>query len=148
MEYECLVHDIKVINDSLLTFWVNIPIYCKNIKPQTFMFYVYNKTDGKMAFITKIYLIISIKSNIQNTNITLFPNPVIGGEFTLEFDEIITQNSTLIIFNEIGQELISEQITDGIKSKTINVADLSKGIYFYNIITDAGKINAGKFIIK
>ncbi len=147
--YYSEVHDIIVLNDSVLKFKAYLPIVCKEInKPHTFNMYVHNNIDGKLDFVSKIYISGGINNSIQNNNIKLFPNPISNGEFTLEFDEITTQNSTITIFNEIGHEINSVQLNKGISIKTIDVSGLAKGIYFYNIITKDGQINAGKFIIQ
>lgn len=142
------IRDIIIVNDSLITFLLEIPIVCKDIKPETFMFYIYNDIDGKMSFISKVFLGGSINNSAKNTNIKLFPNPISNGEFTLEFDQILKQNLIITIYNEIGQQLKSEQLSDGIKTKTINISEISQGIYFYSISNNSGQINAGKFIIQ
>lgn len=75
-----------------------------------------------------------------NLNLILTPNPAYE---TITIDqEFASENPEYVIFNSLGQNIKKGKIDS---QKSINVDELSRGIYFINIIDDS-KIFSGKFI--
>ena len=66
------------------------------------------------------------KETLKNTtDINVFPNPN-NGNFTIQFDTI-TENNTIEIYSVLGQKVFEKT---EIKTQTIEVSNLEKGIYF------------------
>jgi hypothetical protein len=67
------------------------------------------------------------ESNSLNDLITIYPNPNIG-IFNLE----LTNSSTIIISNSLGQILFNEKLEKG--KQTIDIRNQTSGLYFVKII--------------
>ena len=142
------IHDINIINDSVLTIKVAIPIACKDMDYMLLRGFVYNNVDGFLGFSFNAVLIGSInKSNINNI-IELFPNPVDDGRININFHDIPSKQSTLSIYNSLGQMVLSTKLQKGISNQIISVSELKSGVYFYSLTIDNTKLDEGKFIIK
>jgi endonuclease I/chitodextrinase len=64
----------------------------------------------------------------NNPEINVFPNPN-NGNFTIQFDEI-KENNSVEIYSILGQKVFEKL---GIKSNTIEVSNLEKGVYFIKV---------------
>lgn len=82
--------------------------------------------------------IVNFESN--NLNLVLSPNPAF--EIITIDQEFASENPEYVIFNSLGQNIKKGKIDS---QKSIKVDELSKGIYFINIVDDS-KIFSGKFI--
>jgi len=69
----------------------------------------------------------SIKQNIVNNNINIYPNPTIG-ILNISNEKQIVKNSTITITNAIGQVMLSIPFTS-----QIDISSLSSGIYYLTI---------------
>ncbi len=84
--------------------------------------------DGTTVYhkVRRIY----IKS--KNNPILVYPT-IVSENITVSFDQKITDDAMIYIFDMNGQRLISQQFTPGTKELNIAVSALPKGIYFVNI---------------
>ncbi|AFL80476.1 hypothetical protein Aeqsu_0975 [Aequorivita sublithincola DSM 14238] len=82
-------------------------------------------------------------SELQNYRFSIFPNPVKNELFLNSKNNV--GNLNLKIFNIEGK-LISTQTLDFEKETTVNVSNLSSGIYFLNIEDEKGNSTVKKFI--
>jgi hypothetical protein len=74
--------------------------------------------------------------------VSLFPNPVTNGEFTLKMESYA--NGKLLIYDTEGKLLETHNLTSvstPIKSK------LSSGVYFYDVIVNSKQVYRGKFLM-
>ena len=71
-----------------------------------------------------------------------YPNPVKDG--VIHFSSDSTENTEIKIFNILGKEMISKKL-DG---SSINVSNLSQGVYLAQIIVDGQKAATTKIIIR
>ena len=91
----------------------------------------------------------SIPENYQTSlSITLYPNPTFG-TFTLSYNSQLSParaglNSQLVIMDVLGQEVYTQAITNP-NQTTINVSQLSNGVYFYQL-TNGMETYRGKFV--
>ena len=70
----------------------------------------------------------------NQTNLTIFPNPV-QNVLHLSFDQLDRQ-TTIYFFNQVGQLVMTEQISEGTVLHEINVSDLNTGMYVIYIQSD------------
>ena len=94
------------------------------------------------------FLAISISTGIPtingNSECKLYPNPT-SGTFTLSYNsQLSIPNSQLKIYDVLGQEVYTQPITNP-NQTTINISQLSNGVYFYQLINNKETLR-GKFI--
>lgn len=79
----------------------------------------------------------------KNISITLYPNPT-SDQITLEIKDLSFQKLKFQLFDIQGKLLNQQKITQF--SSAIPFQDLSKGIYFLNILQEETRIKAFKII--
>ena len=75
-------------------------------------------------------------SNNQNVHMDIYPNPAVD-----RLNVTLSQNAEIVIYNIMGQKVMSQEGLAGANS--ININDLTSGIYFVNAGSDTQK-----FIVK
>ena len=80
--------------------------------------------------------------NPQDRSFKFYPNPVKDG--VIHFSSDSTENTEIKIFNILGKEMIYKKL-DG---SSINVSNLSQGVYLAQIIVDGQKAATTKIIIR
>lgn len=90
-------------------------------------------------------LMVNIKNPIVQESLNIFPSPA-WDEITIELtDEMIGQEATLLIFNQIGQQIWQQPITNQERVK-VDVSDFSVGQYFVSIRGE-NNFKSGKVVI-
>ena len=56
------------------------------------------------------------------------------------------QNATIAIYNMMGQEVIRQDVND--THVSVNVSDLTDGIYFYSIIVNGDAVKTSKLVVR
>ncbi|MDV7186496.1 T9SS type A sorting domain-containing protein [Lutibacter sp. TH_r2] len=79
-------------------------------------------------------------NNIENFGV--YPNPVANGEFRITTASSVDKQVS--IFNMLGKQVYSKTVK---ANQTINVANLTTGIYFVNVLEE-GKTATKKLVIK
>jgi hypothetical protein len=97
-------------------------------------------TFGPVTFCTDVTGIKSAKTDDENNNIVVFPNP-----FTnyLNITSKSDNRLQIILFDITSRELLDEQFSNSISIKT---DELAKGFYFYKIINKNKTLEAGKIV--
>jgi len=75
---------------------------------------------------------------IDENKLQLFPNPadeVLQVNFKIKNNE----NSSIVVFNSLGQKIYSETITDNLSNFKINTTNFINGVYFCSI-SEGGKL--------
>ena len=85
-------------------------------------------------------VILDVESVADNNNMEVYPNPA---------NDVINVKGLDIqcieIYNTIGSKVISKNVVD---SESINIADLTSGIYFVRIIDKQGNTTTTKIVKK
>jgi hypothetical protein len=76
----------------------------------------------------------------------VFPNPA-KNEITIMFEKESGINTTIEVFDLLGNIMLNENIIPKIKQETISISQLSSGIYFYKIISGNEMLDKGKLAI-
>jgi len=79
--------------------------------------------DGKAVF-SKI---INVNYSAEQTRLSVYPNPVVGGTANLQ----LTKPSTVLLYNSEGRIIASKQLPAG--KQTFNMAGLAKGVYYFKV---------------
>ena len=97
-------------------------------------------TSGSCSLTT---LAVGIKENFMNRNISISPNPT-NGLLNINFSSI-SQNTKIELYNSIGALVLTETMIN--KNNTINMSDLSNGIYFMKVL-EGNKVVEVKKVVK
>lgn len=89
------------------------------------------------------YQVSGLATTSSNTNLQVYPNIALNSTITVSFNE--NSASEVNIFNNLGQLVKSYNTINS--GSTLNIDDLSSGIYFINIKTKAGS-STTRFIKK
>lgn len=91
------------------------------------------KTDGSFEYTHSVVASLKKEGNTQTIN--LFPNPIIEGNATLEITSTIDKESSIRVFDAIGQLIYTKKldIQKGINTYSIETQDWSSGIYYIHI---------------
>ncbi len=77
------------------------------------------------------YSILKVSFSTIKTEFTTYPNPSVGGNFSLDIDEYILEaNPQLQIFDRMGQKLVDRKLND---SSSLNISNLTSGLYIVKI---------------
>lgn len=80
---------------------------------------------------------------VKQSQISLYPNPS-NGSFRVSTNDL-PENSKLIIFNSLGQQVLIQTLENG--ENTIELKTQS-GIYIYRIVNSQQELRTGKLVIK
>lgn len=87
--------------------------------------------------------VLSTESFVSNNNIKIYPNPVIN---ILNVETPFTGVLSLKLINDLGQVVLKQNQAGS--SMSLDVSNLSKGLYFLNINSEEGNSQTIKFIKK
>jgi hypothetical protein len=136
--------------DALLIGWNSLPLlrsnvpfsagnsnYCNGASARTSLAATYNWyiTDGGLDCTS-----LGTES-FEANNILLYPNPT---SELLHIETKINEVFKISVFNQLGQEVVKK--TELNENKSIDVSNLSKGLYFLNIDSEDGNTQTIKFI--
>jgi hypothetical protein len=83
-------------------------------------------------------------------SVKLFPNPN-NGKFTIQLANSykLTANSSLEVYNMLGEKIYSTSFTINYSQFTIDLGPKSAGVYMYRVLTETGDlVSEGKFVIE
>lgn len=80
--------------------------------------------------------ILSIPEIAQELKIKLYPNPATQ-EITLEWDAAL--NETIVIYSLDGRKLKEQEIYSDERKATLNISELTRGVYIAKIVNYSGK---------
>ena len=77
----------------------------------------------------------------------VYPNPA-KDVVTITLKSALTGNSTIEIYNEVGEMVVSKNVSSGENRFSVDVQPLQNGTYYFTISTDnSAKLN-GKFVVE
>lgn len=91
-----------------------------------------------------------IHQSINNTEssdftINVYPNPT-SSSTSFNFSSPLTENCNLYLYSSTGKQLVVNEIKKGTTNLDIDLSNMSSGIYYYKIVSEAEVIGSGKFI--
>ncbi len=107
-----------------------------------------NTSDSIAVVVNYIAGFVGIESTTDNVTISnAYPNPT-KDRFFLDYNFADSRNAKVEIMNVVGNIVSEQYINPQSSHASINVENLSSGIYFYNVIVDGNKIASKKLIIQ
>lgn len=90
-------------------------------------------TDGSIDYTHSLVTALTKEGNIQT--IDLFPNPISTGNATLEISSTLDKESSIIVYDAIGQRITSREINvqKGLNIYTLKTQNWPSGIYHVHI---------------
>jgi hypothetical protein len=82
-----------------------------------------------------------INEIITQSEILLYPNPA---KDYINFEMGMYKNFQLSVYNSVGQAVLQKEFTSG--NNTIYIQNFKRGMYFYQLINNKGKVIRGKFV--
>ncbi|PCH93416.1 MAG: hypothetical protein COB85_07140 [Bacteroidetes bacterium] len=95
----------------------------------------YNVADGP---IVGIYA-----PDVKLVEVLVYPNPA---QFSINFEISGVKRSTIYVYDLSGKQLMIKAMTEEVT--TISLKNLSRGIYYYKVVTNSGDVLSGKFIVQ
>jgi hypothetical protein len=86
---------------------------------------------------------VGVKESLISGGMLVSPNPT-NGLLNISFNTI-PQNTKIELYNSIGALVLTEQMSN--KTNTINMSDLSSGIYFMKVL-ESNKVVAVKKVVR
>jgi N-acetylneuraminic acid mutarotase len=84
-----------------------------------------------------------INEYVNEVVVTVYPNPS-KTEFTIKLN-VVTKNTSLVILNELGQRVYSQELDQPESTMTPN---LKPGAYFYQVMESERPISIGKLLVE
>jgi len=84
------------------------------------------------------------QSAAVTNSISLFPNPVTNGEFTVKAEGYSLTDAKVVIYNTEGK-LMETHLLTGVSTPV--KTKLPVGAYFYNVMIADKQVNRGKFVV-
>jgi hypothetical protein len=142
-----IIDSIKVIDDSLLTFNILLPMPIKNAANPNTTLTVYNSIDGILRFPIEIVLYGSIGERNKGFNkIECYPNP--SSDFiTISSEDFANEKSLSVEIFTIDGRKVQSELSHNKSSITIDIHNLAKGIYITKV-SGKEKTSSFKFVIQ
>jgi hypothetical protein len=77
-------------------------------------------------------------------NFTLFPNPNNGN---IQLNYTLEENAVISLFDCTGKNIKNINLLPGNNLINLNLTEISNGVYYYNVVSNQGKIVSNKFIV-
>lgn len=96
-----------------------------------------NGNDGWVNY----SVIVKVKSEAGEQKMSVYPNPVTGGELNVLMENIVAGTYTIRVINFDGKTIATRQIkhTGGTQTHTISMATLASGNYFVELVQALNK---------
>ena len=78
--------------------------------------------------------------------VRVYPNPV-GGQVTVEVPVAWKQESEWVLYNGVGQQVLSQKIVKGAAKLEVDLSGISVGLYYWAMRGDDGQVGSGKLVV-
>ncbi|MGN0032987.1 MAG: T9SS type A sorting domain-containing protein [Candidatus Limimorpha sp.] len=119
---------------------------------QSMTYYIYEESNPDAKFVINVIFKYSLESvsefNSENIFSNAYPTPA---SETVNFDYNFPANvnsAEISIYNMMGQEVLRNQLNGMSGKASINVSDLSDGVYFYSLIINGKVEKSNKIVVK
>ena len=108
----------------------------------------YNTSRSNRANTSKAPNIGFSSSHDQRLHLRLYPNPN-DGQFTIELQDKQNRLVELRIYNTLGAQVFSRQLqSSSYTRETLDLRNLSKGVYYLQLRSDKGLLQSEKVVIR
>lgn len=108
-----------------------------------------NPSDNVTLTIVFLFGATSVDTNLSQIQFRAYPNPVQGGNVFIDYSlPASIENPTLAIYNMLGVNVYSAQLSNESGKVQVSTNKLPKGIYFYSVESNNRKLVTKKLIIR
>ncbi|MEI6490002.1 MAG: T9SS type A sorting domain-containing protein [Bacteroidota bacterium] len=129
---------VRIVEDDNYTATNGAAILPCNVSTSTINVMDWGETED---YIIRITSLVGIDETSETNHLKVYPTLATT---TLTLSEPLPDNSTYIIRNLAGQELLTGRINN--TNQQINVATLAEGAYFLQVVNQGGSLGEQKFI--
>lgn len=99
---------------------------------------------GKAFLLFGEFLTTSIKDQISNPSLSVYPNPA-GQDLFIQINNQESElPNQLVLFDLLGRFVMRHQLTN--VSESVNISGIEGGLYFYMLLKDNNQLASGKFV--
>ncbi|WP_420578515.1 T9SS type A sorting domain-containing protein [Ekhidna sp.] len=80
------------------------------------------------------------------TDFSLYPNPA-DKEVTVEFAEVLREQTDWVIFDQAGREVLKGQLDKGTKTMTVQTSEMPSGLYFIHLYAEDSKRQSKRIMV-
>nr|MCU0345909.1 T9SS type A sorting domain-containing protein [Saprospiraceae bacterium] len=78
--------------------------------------------------------------------VRVWPNPATS-EVTVSLPSTLPKPSTWLLYDQLGREVLTEQMPAGAMEQEINVGNIPPGMYFWRAMSEGALIGSGKLVL-
>ena len=114
-------------------------------------YHFYDERNPEDKYTFEVYFRYDVDAVEDYSSVEVFsnayPNPasnVVSFDYNMPFD---AQSASVAIYNMMGQEVIRQDVNVGGSRMSINVSDLTDGVYFYSLIVNNQAVKTNKLVV-
>ena len=115
---------------------------------QSVTFELWNAANPDEKFVINVifkYSLEDVEEIASQNTISAYPTPATD---IINFDYNVDGNAMVVIYNMMGQEVMRNEIAGQNGTLSMNVSDLSGGVYFYSLVINGKTEKSSKIIVK
>lgn len=115
---------------------------------QSVTFELWNAANPDEKFVINVifkYSLEDVEEIASQNTISAYPTPATD---IINFDYNVDGNAMVVIYNMMGQEVMRNEIAGQNGTLSMNVSDLSSGVYFYSLVINGKPEKSSKIIVK
>ena len=114
-----------------------------------YMFFDISNPETSVSIVVKFkYSLTAVKTNsFKNSFSNAYPNPATN-QVSFNYDLKNAKSASVNIINLLGSVVKSANLSPGSNKVSLDISDLTQGVYFYSIIVDGNINQTKKLIIK
>lgn len=111
-------------------------------------FYIFDRSNPDAKFVINVifkYSLEDVEEIASQNTISAYPTPATD---IINFDYNVNGRAMVVIYNMMGQEVMRNEIAGQNGTLSMNVSDLSGGVYFYSLVINGKTEKSSKIIVK
>lgn len=115
---------------------------------QSVTFELWNAANPDEKFVINVifkYSLEDVEEIASQNTISAYPTPATD---VINFDYNVDGNAMVVIYNMMGQEVMRNEIAGQNGTLSMNVSDLSSGVYFYSLVINGRTEKSSKIVVR
>lgn len=115
---------------------------------QSMTYEIWNAANPDEKFVINVifkYSLEDVEEIASQNTISAYPTPATD---VINFDYNVDGNAMVVIYNMMGQEVMRNEIAGQNGTLSMNVSDLSGGVYFYSLVINGRTEKSSKIVVR